>query len=132
MRAAIRLVAEREVKSFLRMKGTWIGLGLILVLLFGAAILPKVFAGGPDKVAAVGPAAAEVLAGTNLDVRTVDTEAAAEKLVRDDDVEAAVLPDNDSPSKVRVVALDDPPNGILAKLTTAPPVDLLEQSEVSK
>jgi ABC-2 type transport system permease protein len=130
-RAATRLVAEREVKAFLRMKGTWIGLGVILVVLFATAILPKVLGGGPDKVAAVGPDAVRVLAGTGLEVKTVPSVPAAETLVRDDEVEAAVVP-GDSPSGVRVVALDDPPTAVLAALATAPPVDLLEQSAVSK
>jgi ABC-2 type transport system permease protein len=133
--AATRLVAEREVKSFLRMKSTWIGFGFILVLMFALAILPKVFSDGPDKkvVAAVGPDAVSVLAGTNLDVQEVGTIAAAEDLVRSGEVEAAIVPDTtgDSQSGVRVVALDDEPNNIVAALATAPPVDLL-QSDVSK
>ena len=132
--SAARLVAEREVKSFLRMKGTWIGLGVILVLLFAGAILPKVFAGGPDKVAAVGTQAVAALDGADLDVREVGTTAAAEQLVRDDEVEAAIVPDTtgESASGVRVVALDDPPTEVVAALAAAPPVDLLEQSAVSK
>jgi ABC-2 type transport system permease protein len=129
-RAATRLVAEREVKSFLRMKGTWVGLGVILVLLLALAILPRLFDDGRDEVAAVG-AASEVLAGAKVDVRTVSSVAAAERLVRDDEVVAAVVP-ADTPSGVRVIALDDQPNGLLAKLTTAPPVELLEHSDVDK
>jgi ABC-2 type transport system permease protein len=134
--AATRLVAEREVKSFLRMKGTWIGFGLILVAMFAIAILPKVFDGGSDKVkvAAVGPEAVQVLAGARLDVQEVSTVKAAEDLVRADEVRAAIVPDTtgNSASGVRVVALDDEPEGVVAALATAPPVDLLDQSEVSK
>jgi ABC-2 type transport system permease protein len=132
--SATRLVAEREVKSFLRMKGTWIGLGVILVLLFAGAILPTVFAGGPDKVAVVGQDAARVLTGTGLEVREVGSVAAAGDLVRSEEVEAAIVPDTtgDSASGVRVVALDDQPTSVVAALATAPPVDLLEQSAVSK
>jgi ABC-2 type transport system permease protein len=131
---AVKLVAEREVKSFLRMKGTWIGLGFILVLLFALAILPKALGGDPDKVAAVGPDAVRVLDGTDLDVREVGTVAAAEQLVRDDEVDAAVVPDDtgDSRSGVRVVALDDNPEDVVEALASAPPVDLLEPSAVSK
>lgn len=131
--SATRLVAEREVKSFLRMKGTWIGLGFILVLLFAAVILPKVFGGGPDTVAAVGPDAVAALDGADLEVREVDTTAAAERLVRDEEVEAAIVPDTtgDSVTGVRVVALDDPPTDVVAALAASPPVDLLEQSAVS-
>jgi ABC-2 type transport system permease protein len=132
--AATRLVAEREVKSFLRMKGTWIGLGAILVVMFAIAILPKVFDDGPPKVAAVGPEAVEVLTGTGLTVQEVSTVEAAEDLVRADEVRAAIVPDTTgkSASGVRVVALDDEPEGVVAALTTAPPVQLLDQSEVSK
>ncbi|TDV54898.1 ABC transporter permease [Actinophytocola oryzae] len=132
--AATRLVAERELRSFLRSKGTWIGLGVIVVLLFAISILPKVIGGGPDKVAAVGADAARVLDGTAMEVTRVSSVAAAEKLVRDEEVEAAIVPDTsgDSVSGVRVVALDDQPTGVVAKLATAPPVALLEQSAVSK
>lgn len=133
--AAIRLVAEREVKAFLRMKGTWIGLGIIIVALFAIAVLPKVFADDDaDKVAAVGPEISQALAGTGLDVQEVDTVAAAEKLVRDDEVKAAIVPDTtgESASGVRVVALDNKPTDVVVALSSAPPVDLLEQSEVSK
>lgn len=128
---AVRLVAEREVKSFVRMKGTWIGLGVILVVLFASAILPKVL-DDPDKVATVGPEAARLLAGAGFELREVGTVEAAEKLVRDDEVHAAIVPDGDSATGVRVVALDDPPTDVVAALATAPPVDLLDQSEVSK
>lgn len=132
--SATRLVAEREVKSFLRMKGTWIGLGVILVLLFASSVLPRVFAGEPDEVATVGPAAVKALAGADLRVREVATTAAAEKLVREEDVEAAIVPDTTGKSAtgVRVVALDAPPTDVVAALATAPPVDLLEQSAVNK
>jgi ABC-2 type transport system permease protein len=125
-----RLVAEREVRSFVRMKGTWVGLAVILVVLFASAVLPRVLSDDPDEVAAVGAAASRVLDGTGLDVREVGTVAAAERLVRDDKVEAAVVP-GDPPSGVRVIALDDPPTDIVAALATAPPVDLLERSAVT-
>lgn len=130
--AATKLVAERELKTYLRMKSTWIGLAVIVAGLFAIAILPEVFDDGPDSVAAVGPEAAQVLRGTELDVRQVGTVAAAEELVRADEVEAAILPDGDSPSGVKVVALDDEPNAVVAALATAPPVELLEQSEVNR
>ena len=133
--AATRLVAEREVKAFLRMKGTWIGLGFILVVMFAIVILPTVFDGdGPTKVAAVGPEAVQVLEGTDLDVREVGSVKAAEDLVRADEVRAAIVPDTtgNSPSGVRVVALDDEPDGVVAALATAPPVELLDQSEVNE
>lgn len=132
--SATRLVAEREIQTFLRAKGFWIGLGVLVAGLFAAAILPSVFGGEPDKVAAVGPQAVEVLAGADLDVREVSDLAAARELVRAEEVEAAVVPDDtgESVTGVRVVALKDVPNDVVAQLNTAPPVDLLDPSAVSQ
>ncbi|MGB3441537.1 MAG: ABC transporter permease [Actinophytocola sp.] len=132
--SATRLIAEREIKSLLHTKGFWIGLGVIVVGIFAAAILPSVFGGDPDKVAAVGPEMSRVLAGTDLEVREVADVAAAEELVRSEEVDAAVVPDTtgDSPSGVRVVALDDPPTDIVAQLTVSPPVDLLDDATVGQ
>lgn len=132
--SATRLIAEREIKSFLRTKGFWIGLGVIVVGIFAFAILPSVFGGGPDKVAAVGPEMSRVLAGTDLEVREVADVAAAAELVRSEEVEAAVVPDTsgDAPDGVRVVALDDAPEDIVAQLAVAPPVDLLDPAAVGQ
>ena len=132
--SATRLVAEREIRSFLRMKGFWIGLAVLVVGLFAAAILPSVFGGDQDSVAAVGPEAARVLDGADLEVRTVTDVAQAEELVRADEVEAAIVPDSsgESATGVRVIALDDQPTDVIAELVTAPPVDLLDASDVSQ
>src|SRR5688500_10584014 len=91
--AATRLVAEREMKTFLRAKAFWIGLGVIVVGLFAMSILPTVFGGGETKVATVGARAAEVLTDTGVEVRAVADVAEAEALIRSEEVEAAVVPD---------------------------------------
>ena len=51
--SATRLVAEREIKSSIRLKGFWIGFAFLLVALFAAAILPTAFGGGREAVAAI-------------------------------------------------------------------------------
>ncbi|QTR04429.1 ABC transporter permease [Saccharothrix algeriensis] len=132
--AATRLIAEREVKTFLRAKGFWIGLAVVVVGLFAMSILPTALGGGTTKVAAVGAEAAKVLAGTDLEVREAPDVAAARDLVRAEEVEAAVVPDTggESATGVRVVALADPPTDVVAALRTAPPVDLLDPSEVGQ
>ena len=132
--AATRLVAEREVRTFLRMKGFWIGLAVIIVGLFALSVLPSLFGGDQPKVATVGPAAEQVLDGAELDVQRSADVGAAERLVRDEEVEAAVVPDTtgDSVSGVRVIALSDPPTNVVAALSTAPPVDLLDPSDVGE
>lgn len=132
--AATRLVAEREVTTFLRMKGFWIGLIVILVGLFALSVLPPLFGGDQPKVTTVGTEAAELLDGADLDVQRSTDVDAAERLVRADEVDAAVVPDTtgESASGVRVVALSDPPTDVVAALSTAPPVDLLDASEVGQ
>ncbi|WP_367130151.1 ABC transporter permease [Saccharothrix sp. HUAS TT1] len=132
--AATRLVAEREVRTFLRAKGFWIGLGVLLVGLFALSILPTVLGGGETKVAAVGEQAEAVLRDSGLEVREVADVAAAQELVRSEEVEAAVVPDTGGTSAtgVRVLALADPPTDVIAGLRTAPPVDLLDPAEVGQ
>jgi ABC-2 type transport system permease protein len=132
--AATRLVAEREIKSFIRLKGFWIGFAILLVGLFAVSILPTALGGGRDAVAAVGPAATKVLANADLDVREVADVAAAEQLVRSEEVEAAIVPDTSGQSVtgVRLIALTNVPNSVIAALTTAPPIDLLAPEDVSQ
>ncbi|CCH29702.1 ABC transporter permease [Actinosynnema sp. NPDC047251] len=132
--AATRLVAEREIRTLLRTKGFWIGLAVIVAGLFAMAVLPTVLGGGQTKVAAVGPKAVAVLADSGLEVRQVADVEAARALIRDDEVKAAVVPDESGTSAtgVRVIALNDPPVDVLGSLRTAPPVDLLDPSDVDQ
>ncbi|GAB2976240.1 ABC transporter permease [Saccharothrix stipae] len=132
--AATKLVAEREMRAFLRTKGFWIGLAVIVVGLFAASILPTLFDGGETKVAAVGARAAEALTDSGLEVREVADVAAAEALIRAEEVEAAVVPDTtgESATGVRVLTLNDPPTDVVAALRTAPPVDLLDPGDVGR
>ncbi|MBP2335462.1 ABC-2 type transport system permease protein [Saccharothrix coeruleofusca] len=127
--SATRLVAEREIGSFVRMKGFWVGFGLLLVGLFALAVLPTVFGGGRSAVAAVGQEALAALRDADLEVREAADRAEAERLVRSEEVDAAVVAEG---SGVRVVALSDPPVEVVAALRTAPPVDLLDPSEVGQ
>ncbi|WP_197321562.1 ABC transporter permease [Saccharomonospora sp. NB11] len=132
--AATRLVAEREVKSFLQLKSFWIGLGVTVVALFALSVLPSVFGGGQSSVAVVGTSDVHAaLEPLDVDVVEVEDVAAAEELVRSEEVDAAVVPDStgESLTGVRVVALSDPPAEIVAGLGTVPPVDLLETADVS-
>jgi ABC-2 type transport system permease protein len=129
--SSTRLIAEREVLTMLRLKSFWIGLAVILAALFAVAILPGLNDDEPPSVAAVGPEAARVLTGTELEVRQLADVAAAEELVRSKEVDAAVVPDTtgQSATGVRVVARTKPPKDVVAALATTPPVDLLDPSE---
>jgi ABC-2 type transport system permease protein len=132
--AATRLVAEREMTTFLRTKGFWISLVVLLVGLFALSVLPPLFSGDETKVTTVGAQAAELLDGADLDIQRSADVAAAEQLVRAEEVRAAVVPDTtgESASGVRVIALSDPPTDVVAALSTAPPVDLLDPAEVGQ
>ncbi|MFD7655964.1 ABC transporter permease [Actinosynnema sp. NPDC059797] len=133
--AAARLVAEREVKVLVRTKGFWISFAVLVVGLFALTVLPGVFGGGATPVAVVGSQAAEAFGSDeDFDVRRVDDAAAAEELVRAEEVDAAIVPDTtgESATGVRVVALVEPPGEVVAALATAPPVDLLDPAEVNE
>jgi ABC-2 type transport system permease protein len=132
-----RIVAAREIAVRLRDKAFVISSIFLLVLVAAATILPSLFAGGPTAVAASGPAAASALAAAgdqaDLDIRPVADDAAAETAVRNGDVDAAVVVDGtgSSPLGVEIVALDEAPDDLVAALSVASPVRLLDPAEIS-
>lgn len=127
-RAAL-MVAEREIVTQVRSKSfiisTAILLGAVLVSIVAGALLS-----GRDSDTRVGivPGAADVVADVDglepVDVADVDE---ARTLVRDGEVAAAIVPD-DSVLGFHVLALDEPPLGVVTALSVAPEVDLLESS----
>ncbi|SCL25877.1 ABC-2 type transport system permease protein [Micromonospora pallida] len=121
---AVRLVAAREIRVKLRDKA-FIWSTVVFLLIAGAAtVLPSLFDGGSSSVAVAPGPAATALADAGLDVRTVADDAAAERLVRDGDVDAAVV------AGPRVLALDDAPSDVVNALSARPPVDLLDPNAV--
>ncbi|WP_434442986.1 ABC transporter permease [Lentzea sp. E54] len=121
------LVAEREMKTLVGTKGFWIGFLFTIAGLFALTVLPTVFGGDDPKVAVVG-SASQVVQGKALDVREVGSVTEAADLVRDDEVEAAIVPDG---AGIKVLALNDPPNSVIRQLVESPPVELLDGSVVT-
>lgn len=121
------LVAEREMKTLVGTKGFWIGFLFTIAGLFALTVLPTVFGGDDPKVAVVG-SASQVVQGKALDVREAGSVAEAADLVRDDEVEAAIVPDG---AGIKVLALNDPPNSVIRELVESPPVELLDASAVT-
>ncbi|GAA4948099.1 ABC transporter permease [Actinoplanes utahensis] len=117
---AAKLVAGREIRVKLRDK-TFL-FSTVFLLLFSAlgVVLPALMDSGPTKVAVVGSTHVAALEKAGLEVRTVTDQAAAAQLVRDEEVEAAVV---DGP---RVLALEEAPQDVVSALSTSPPVDFLE------
>lgn len=127
------MVAEREVVTQVRTKSFIISsvimLGAVLVSIVAGALL----SGDDDatQVAVVG-SAADVVAGVEgLDPVDAADRAAAEQLVRDGDVSAAVVPDGSRLGFV-VLALDETPETVVAALSVSPTVTLLEPSDADE
>ncbi|AZS42083.1 ABC transporter permease [Microbacterium oxydans] len=123
----IWLVAEREIGSKLRSKAFLISTGILLVL----ALAGILFGGFASKntettpIAVTAETASAVSAIPNVEVTTVADRAAAEQLVRDDKVDAAVI-EGDGPSGYTIIAMQDPPGEIVSALSIAPEIVSLE------
>ncbi|WP_433721477.1 ABC transporter permease [Actinoplanes sp. CA-051413] len=118
--AAARLVAAREIRVKLRDKTFLISTAFFLLIAIASTVLPGLLDGGPAKVATTDRTVATALQRAGLEVRTVTTDAEAERLVRDGDVEAAVV------AGPTVLALEEAPGEVVEALSTAPPVRLLD------
>ncbi|MFB2599019.1 ABC transporter permease [Herbiconiux sp. P17] len=141
------LVARREITMRLRSKAFLISTGILML-----AILASIVAGGilsatsqAPKVAVVSASASVVDGITGLDVTQADSVDAAEQLVRDETVDAAILPSGsvtgatgatDAPAPAgqpaldfEVVALSEAPTSVVSMLSVAPQVQLLEPGD---
>ena len=118
--AAARLVAAREIRVKLRDKTFLISTAFFLLIAIASTVLPSLLDGGPAKVATTDPTVATALQRAGLEVRPVTTDAEAERLVRDGDVEAAVV------AGPTVLGLEEAPGEVVEALSTAPPVRLLD------
>jgi ABC-2 type transport system permease protein len=125
------LIAEREIRMRLRSKAFVISTAILLFAVLASIVIGSIVSGNaePDKIAAVGSAVATVESTGAFDVVEADDRAEAEELVRSGEVEAAVLPDAESPTGVSVVALEDAPGGLIGALSISPSLDLLEPAE---
>ncbi|MGX6607268.1 ABC transporter permease [Micromonosporaceae bacterium Da 78-11] len=122
---ATKLVAARELKMKLRDKTFLFTTVFFLLFAVASGVLPGLLAGGPAEVAVSDQGSVAALRAAGLDVRTVPDQAAAEQLVRDGEVDAAVV------AGPRIVALQEEPASVISALSSAPPVQLLEPSAVN-
>jgi ABC-2 type transport system permease protein len=122
--AAVKLIAAREVKVKLRDKTFLFSTAFFLLFAVASTVLPALLGGGPDTVAVADRGVAATLHQAGLKVRTVSDDAAAERLVRSGDVDAAVV------AGPKVLAMDESPTGVVEALSTAPPVRLLDPDAV--
>jgi ABC-2 type transport system permease protein len=141
--AATRLVAAREVSMRLRSKAFLISTGILLLVVLASIVVSGILSAnaGAPKVAVV-PATAQVASalGDALEVTQAPDAATAEQLVRDGEVDAAVLPAGTStastttagestPLDYELVALSETPSSVVSLLSVAPTVQLLEPGD---
>ncbi|MEJ6488851.1 ABC transporter permease [Leucobacter sp. USCH14] len=128
------LVAEREITTRLRSKAFLISTGILLLVVLGGVVISGLISqsggfGSPTQVATVAgssSAQGDALESAGFDVTEASDRAEAEQLVRDGDVEAAIVPGGDTPLDLTVVALESAPSDLVQALSAAPAVELLE------
>lgn len=128
------MVAEREVVTQVRTKSFIISTAILLAAVLVSIVAGALLAGNddPTEVAVVGPGADVVSGAEGLEPVDAADRAAAEQLLRDGEVSAAIVPDEDSPLGVMVLALDETPESVVAALSVAPKVELLEPSDTDE
>ena len=114
--AATWLIAEREIRMRLRSKAFIISTIVLMAAVLGSIVIGNIASSSGDltKVAAVGTAVEFAESTKALDVTEVDDVAEAKQLVIDGEVDAAVVPDPDAPSGVKVYGIDEAPSDVSA------------------
>jgi ABC-2 type transport system permease protein len=127
--SATRLVAEREIRMRLRSKSFLISTLILMVAVLASVVIGGLVGANPSatKVAAVG-SAVEVAEQTGaFEITEVASADEAETLVKDGDVDAAIVP-GDGLTGVTVIGLDSAPSDVLSLLSISPEVVVLEES----
>jgi ABC-2 type transport system permease protein len=127
---ATKLVAGREITVRLRDKAFLISTVVFLLVAVAGAILPALFAGSSSTVAVVQADAAAALDQAGMEVVSVPDAERAAQLVRDGEVDAAVVP-GDGPGGLTVLAMDRTPDSVVGALSNRPTVQLLDPDAVS-
>jgi ABC-2 type transport system permease protein len=128
---AVRLVTAREIQSRLRSRAFLVSAAILLLVVVASivvgGIVGKATAGDTVPVAVVDGVSLPTTSG--LDVTESTSVAAAERLVRDGDVDAAILP-SDDPLGFTVVGLDSTPTDVVSALSVSPRTELLDPGAV--
>lgn len=123
------LVAEREIRMRLRSKSFLISTGILMLLVLASVVVGGIASANPSltKVAAVGSAISIAEDTKAFDVTPADSVAEATELVRSEKVDAAIVPGaTESETGLTVIGLDAAPTDVVAALSVAPAVDILE------
>ncbi|RZT59745.1 ABC-2 type transport system permease protein [Microcella alkaliphila] len=131
-RESVFLVAGREITQRLRSKSFVISTLILFAIVLGSILISgfisRANADSTAPIAGVGAAIAELETLPGVEVVEAATIAEAEQLVRDEEVDAAVVPlDGDSAVPFEVIGFDEAPGGLVTALSIAPEVRLLEE-----
>lgn len=128
---SVRLVAAREIQARVRSKAFVVSACILILMVVASivvgGIVGKATAGDTTPVAVVDGVSLPTSKG--LDVTEAPTVAAAERLVENGDVDAAVLP-SDDPLGYKVVGLDDAPTDVVQALSVSPRIELLDPNAI--
>ncbi|MFJ3036362.1 ABC transporter permease [Curtobacterium pusillum] len=128
---SVRLVAAREIQARVRSKAFVVSACILILMVVASivvgGIVGKATAGDTTPVAVVDGVSLPTSKG--LDVTEAPTAAAAERLVENGDVDAAILP-SDDPLGYKVVGLDDAPTDVVQALSVSPRIELLDPNAI--
>ncbi len=128
------LVSNREIIMRLRSRAFLISTGILLLGVLASIVIGSVVSTNaePTKIAVQRSVVNALPDLPQFAVTNVDTRAEAEKLVRSGAVEAAIV-SNSTVSKlgITVIGLDSPPSAVIAAVSVAPDVMLLDTSKKS-
>lgn len=124
----ILLVAEREIGSKLRSKAFLISTGILLLIALAGVLIGGFMSKNTSetKVAVTAQSAQAVHGMPGLALTEVPDAAAAERLVRDGTVEAALIPSADQTFGFTIVALHKAPSELAGLLSKTPTVTVLD------
>lgn len=127
--SGILLVAEREIGSKLRSKAFLISTGILLLIALAGVLIGGFMSKNTSdtKIAVTSETAQAVHGIPGLALTEVSDPTAAEKLVRDGTVEAALIPTPGDPTfGFEIVALKDAPTSLQSLFAKTPKITLLE------
>ncbi len=127
--SGVFLVAEREIGSKLRSKAFLVSTGILLLIALAGVLIGGFMSKNTSdtKIAVTAETAQSVHGLPDLAVTEVADRTAAEKLVRDGTVEAALIPAPGDPAfGFTVVALHSAPSSLEGLLAKTPKVTILE------
>lgn len=130
---SVWLVAEREIGSKLRSKAFLISFAILFVIALASVIWAGFSANDSSTtpVAVTSDAAQHVDGIPGLEVTPVADQAAAEALVKDGTVDAAVVGDGEPPLGFSVIVESDVPSGLLMSLSQTPHVVVLDPANAT-